>query len=89
MTKFRKDPDAVLDYSFDWSKWLQGSEAIIAHTVIAPTGITLDSSDADAERVTAWLSGGTNGTTYNVTCRITTDQGRTDDRSIQVWVLDR
>jgi L-rhamnose isomerase len=87
--RFRKDPDAVLDYTWDWSRWLQAGEAIVSHQILVPTGITLDSSDADAERVTAWLSGGTNGITYTVTCRITTDQGRTDDRSIAVWVLDR
>jgi hypothetical protein len=87
--KFRKDPDAVLDYSWNWSAWLQPSENISAHSILAPTGITLDSSSADAGVVTAWLSGGTNGQTYRVTCRVTTDQGRTDDRSIEVWVQDR
>ena len=24
MTTFTKDPDALLDYSIDWSKWLAG-----------------------------------------------------------------
>jgi len=28
MSIFSKDPDAVLDYSFDWSAWLGGSETI-------------------------------------------------------------
>jgi len=26
MTTFIKDPDAVLDYSVDWSKWLAGDQ---------------------------------------------------------------
>ena len=26
MTTFLKDPDAVLDYSVDWSKWLAGDQ---------------------------------------------------------------
>jgi hypothetical protein len=87
--KFRKDPDAVLDYTWDWSLWLQTDEVIVSHQIIVPTGIALDSSDADDERVTGWLSDGTNGQTYTVTCRVSTDQGRTDDRSIAVYVLNR
>lgn len=87
--KFRKDPDAVLDYTWDWNRWLQQGESITAHTIIAPSGITLDTSGTDAGLVTAWLRGGTNGQTYAVTCRIETDQGRTDDRSIAIWVKDR
>lgn len=26
MTTFLKDPDAVLDYSIEWSKWLAGDQ---------------------------------------------------------------
>jgi hypothetical protein len=87
--RFRKDPDAILDYTWDWTQWLAQGEAITGHTVIVPTGITLDSSATDAGYVTAWIRGGTNGQTYSVTCRIVTDQGRTDDRSISLYVLDR
>ena len=29
---FRKDPDAILDYGFDWSEWLASGE-IIASSV--------------------------------------------------------
>ena len=31
---FTKDPDAVLDYEFDWSAWL-GTDTIATHTVTA------------------------------------------------------
>jgi hypothetical protein len=36
-----------------------------------------------------WLSGGTVGERYTVTTRITTSAGRTDDRSIEIWVRQR
>lgn len=39
--------------------------------------------------VVAWISGGTAGTTYRVTCRIVTAGGRTDDRSIFIKVKER
>jgi hypothetical protein len=87
--RFQKDPDAVLDYTYDWTRWLQAGETISSHSIIVPTGITLGSSATGDGLVTAWLSGGVNGTIYMVTCRITTNQGRTDDRSIWLSVLDR
>jgi hypothetical protein len=90
MTKtFKKDPDATLDYTWDWTRWLKADETITSQTVIVPSGITLISSGAEDGFVTAWLSGGVNGQTYTVTCRIETDQAREDDRSIRLWVIDR
>lgn len=85
---FLKDPSAVLDYEFDWSEWL-GSDTISSHTVTAGSGITVASSSATSTAVTAWLSGGTAGTSYVVTNRIVTTGGRTDERSITLQVLDR
>jgi hypothetical protein len=89
MSRFRKDPDAILDYQWNWFDWLQPGEVIISHSIIVPSGITLDSSAVDGPYVVAWLRGGTNGQTYIVTCRITTDQGRTDDRSMELRMLDK
>ena len=86
---FTKDPDAVLDYQWDWSAWLAESETISTATVTVPAGITLDSNSNTTTQVTAWLSGGTVRTDYTVTCRIVTNQGRTDDRSIEIRVRDR
>lgn len=87
--KFRKDPDAVLDYKWNWEQWLQAAETIVAHTITVPSGITLDSDSHDTNSVTAWLSGGTINTIYIVACKIVTDGGRTDERSIQIRVAER
>ena len=78
---FLKDPDAVLDYQFNWGDWL-GADTIASHTVTAATGLTVDSSTATSTTVTAWLSGGTEGETYSVTCHIVTAAGREDDRTM-------
>ena len=91
MSIFIKDPDAVLDYAFDWSSWLDAGagEAISSHTIDADTGITVDSSAEAAGVVTVWLSGGTHGTDYAVRCEIVTDDSRTDERTMIIKVQER
>ena len=86
---FTKDPDAVLDYAFDWSDWLASSEAISSHTVTAEAGITKDSDAESGGIVTVWLSAGTAGNTYTVACEIVTDGGRTDERTVEIRVARR
>lgn len=85
-----KDPQAVLDYIFDWSAWLAG-DTISTQTLTVDTGITIDSSEIGGGNttVTAWVSGGTAGKSYRVTSRVTTAGGRTDERSIVILVRDR
>lgn len=96
---FTKDPDDVLDYEFNWATagsylndgsasdtgWLQ-SDTIATSTIIAETGITVDSDSNNTVRAIAWLSGGTAGVDYTVTNRIVTAAARTADRSILVRV---
>lgn len=98
--RFIKDPDAVLDWKFDWAAltngsgsedWLRDGETISTHTVTVATGLTKDSSSlADTNTsVIVWLSGGTVNTKYAVTCQIVTTVGRTDERTIYIQVMDR
>ena len=92
-----KDPSAVLDYVFDWTGWLATVETIAVDsetgekliTITADTGITVDSSTESDGKVTVWLSGGTAGINYKVACLITTTEGRTDERTIWIKVVDR
>ncbi len=83
------DPDAVLDFRWDWSSWLVDGDTITSHELL-PTGITVDSSSQTSTTVTAWLSDPDPGkTTASVTCRITTAQGRTDDRTLSLYLQHR
>ena len=84
-----KDPSAVLDYAFDWTEWLATGETITDHTITADTGITVDSWTESDGKVIVWLSGGTAGINYKVTCLITTSAGRTDPRTIWIKVVER
>jgi hypothetical protein len=95
-----KDPDAALDYIFDFaastngtgkSDWLASGETIQSAVVAVESGLTKDSdslTDSDTS-VTIWLSGGTDGETYAVACKITTTSGRTDERTVNVFVSER
>jgi hypothetical protein len=85
------DPDAVLDYPFDWSDWLTEGDTIESALVTAETGVTIEGTPAvvDGTKVVPYISGGTVGSTYDVTCHITTVDGREDDRSITLVVKER
>lgn len=89
MRTWEKDPSAVLDWAFNWTNWLSAAETISTATVTVQGGLTKDSQSVAAGVVTVWLSGGTLGDLYTVTCRITTNQGRTDERTIGIRMTDR
>lgn len=89
-----KDSDAVLDYEFNWAdhpggSWLSTGEEITSYVITASPGITVDSDTNTTQRVTVWLSGGTAGQPYTVACKITTNQGRTDERTMTIRVTNR
>jgi hypothetical protein len=87
---FTKDPDAVLDYSVDWSAWLAGDQIASSEWLLEQGAlIEIVTATSTATKATVWLRGGQKGTTYLVTNRIVTSGGRTDDRTISVKVEDR
>jgi hypothetical protein len=83
MSSFNKDPDAVLDYTVDWSDWL-GTDTISASTFTAESGLTVDSSTNTTTTTTVWLSDGTVGSAYRVVNHITTVAGREEDKTITI-----
>lgn len=86
---FIADPEAVLDYSFDWTQWLAEGETITSYVVTVAAGITsVIDSETDGV-VTVWLTGGTNGTRYRIECLVNTSEGRTDERSFYVKVQEQ
>lgn len=90
---FTHDPNATLDYAVDWSAWLVDDDAISSIDVAVEAGsVTVESDPAPSHTggvVTAWLSGGTVGEESTVRFRITTTDGRTDDRSIYLTIRER
>lgn len=90
MAKFKKDPDATLDYEFDWSAWLLDVSDTIASVTWVLTGTLVKvSSSFTSLTATAFISGGTEGEDETLTCRITTTGGRIDDRSVTLKITPR
>lgn len=91
---FVKDPNEVKDYVFDWNGSTPGpgipsGDSVSTYTLTAETGITIDSdSEYEADAIQLFVSGGTAGNDYTITCRVVTAQGRTLEASILVKVRD-
>jgi hypothetical protein len=90
-----KDPNSVLDYGFNYAgdedheSYLEDGETISSHVVTVDAGMTKDSDSEDGGWVVVWISGGTAGTAYTVACKITTNMGRTEERSILIRCEER
>ncbi len=90
MSEFIKDPNAVLDYQWNWSEWLVPADSIVAATVTTNSDdLSVNTVNVVGSIVTAWLSGGVAGVNYRVTCRVESADGRIDDRSISLRVRER
>ena len=85
-----KDPDAILDYPFDWgAEWMEAGDTIVSSSFTVPTGLTLELSSFTDTATVVWLSGGELGQRYLVTNHIRTAAGREDDWSILVEMKNR
>jgi hypothetical protein len=72
--KFTKQSGETLDYYVDFTDWFSNrSDAPASHTATADAGITVTTSSLSGNKVKVVLSGGTNGTKYKVTVKLTTN----------------
>lgn len=72
--RFSKQSTETIDYRIDLSEWFSNREdAIDSVDVSADAGITVVDSTFSGDVVVVYISGGTSGTKYKVTVRITTD----------------
>jgi hypothetical protein len=84
-----KDPGATLDYTLDWSGWLDGDEEITAVDVEADSSVTVDEESFTGTTATAWVSGGAAGRINNVKFTVTTDStpvNRIDVRTLRLRI---
>lgn len=90
MASYKKDPNATLDYTFDWTAYLTPlADTIASVSWVLPVGLTNVSQSNTSMTATVFVSGGTLGESLQLTCRITTAGGRTDDRSITLKIVER
>lgn len=85
---YTRDPDDVLDYSFDWTAWLAG-DVVNSITILADPGITAESPTFTGTTTTVWISGGTQGSVATVTHRITTVAGRSKDLTMTFRTMNK
>tara|TARA_R110000822_G_scaffold174015_8_gene313646 strand:- start:817 stop:1152 length:336 start_codon:yes stop_codon:yes gene_type:complete len=92
-----KDPEATLNYTFDYSNWLASGEQIDT------SNWTIDAIASDTDpivvsgsivvngnkKVTMILTGGTSGNIYTVRNTIVTDDGNTERKFFRVVVGQR
>lgn len=87
------DPDAFLDYPSDWSEWLPEGDTIANVEMVVDDGVIVASTGINVEGTIcyAWLSldEPTIDRKYRVTFRITTAEGRVDDRSMALQARER
>jgi hypothetical protein len=92
MKGFIKDPDATLDYAFDWGPWLDGdvlngSDWYVDSGTLTKVG---GGESWDAAGLTrCYVQGGTAGENCTIRNRVTTLGGRTDERSIEIRIRNR
>lgn len=92
MATYKKDPNATLDYLFDWTAWLaEVSDTIASVDWVLSSGLTEVSSSHTTTGATIFVSGGTLDETETITCRITTSSTppRIDDRTINLKIVSR
>lgn len=78
------DPDAKLDYLFDWagSYVLMDGDVIVDATVTTSApGVVLTNVSHTDSTVTVWVEGGTVGQRVLLDCHVVTALGREDDET--------
>lgn len=87
-----KDPDAVIDVSFDWTKWFADSgDGYASHVILVNNGVVLTATNQENKIVTAFVAAGDGGPLAEVTCRIKSNSipPREDDRTVYLRITER
>lgn len=87
-----KDPQATLDYTWDWTEYLTAiSDTISTASITVDSGIVVQTQTitGNNRKVVAFISGGELGRQHVATCKIVTTGGRTDERSIYFNIVNR
>ena len=90
MAMMVKDPDARIDFEFDWGTAYPDGQAVVASSwTVVPDGaggVIVAAAAHDLMESTATLSGGIAGHVYRVTNRVTMSDGQIDERSVTMRV---
>lgn len=87
MAQYTQEVADRLDYVMDWEDWLQG-DTIAGVVWTIPAGLTKLSDSFGPVTTTVWLTGGQNGQSYIIACRVTTALGRSRERTFRLRVQE-
>ena len=82
-----KDPHANKDYGFDWTQWMSSGDTI-SSSVFSASTLAITSSSITSHQTVCFIGSGTAGTAHKVSNRIVTLQGRTDERSFDLRIIN-
>lgn len=88
-TTFEKSATSVLDYTFDWSEWLVGSDTITSSSWELESGLTQSNATYGDTQSTVFIGGGSEGSSYFVSNTVETSEGLTATRSFIIKVTLR
>ena len=89
---FTQQPNEVLDYDIDFSEWLPTADYVGSVVLLCSPAMPTPPSYAispNSERVKVWVyAGGTDGTSYKLTIRATTNDQRVKEAEIRVRIKE-
>ena len=86
----QKQPAEYLDYDVDFTEWMPDDDKIVAATVtVSPEGeLTANQIMIMTPIVKFWLAGGVTGSSYKLTIKITTENGRIKEDELKIRVRE-
>lgn len=85
--RWERDPQSVYDYTWDWSEILSGDDDIVSAVFTSSnSGLEVLSSNWTTTTATVWVRGSATG---SITCHMTTDGGREDERTATITAVQR
>ena len=88
MRTFYKQPHERLDYSMNFSEWLDGDKIESATVDIDNQGISVEAFSFDDYHVKIWLAGGADGEKGKVTCSIETIVGKIKESEFKIKIKE-
>ncbi len=82
-----KAPGELLEYSFDFDRWLQEGESIVSYVVDTPNAtLTIEDIQIVDASLVIWLSMGEEGARYRFNAEVITNQGRHKEVTLVVAI---
>lgn len=90
LAAYIQDPEDVLDYTVDWSHWLETGDTLVDSTwTSSSVNMALSDDSFTTTTATVWVTFGVDaeeGDQYEAVNHITTDDGRQKDRTLFIKV---